>query len=340
MFAATTGTAKHMADEAGPNTEAGQAPVSLAVCVCTYRRPRGLEQLLQGLCTQAFEAIPAPSVTIVVADNECSDSNREICDRFAQHCPFSLVYLREARRGISYARNACLDNLPADTEFVAMIDDDEIPDRLWLNHLLVAHNSTSADIVTGPTLPVFEAGTPAWIRNSGWFAKPQQPEGYRDLEEFPPTATCNVLLRAGIFTTDGLRFDPALALSGSEDKLLFQDLKQRGLKFVWAAGAKTAETIPPDRANLRYMLSEALRRGSTKFYVKTRLKANNRATVLKLRLRSSLRALSAIIGHSARACLYLAGGERRRDRLALSLLEVAENIGFIGGVFGYRKDHY
>ena len=339
-FAATTGTAKLMSDEAGANTEAGKAPVKLAVCVCTYRRPRGLEQLLQGLCTQSFEENPPPSVTIVVADNECSDSNREICERFARHCPFSLVYLRESRRGISHARNACLDNLPADTDFVAMIDDDEIPDRLWLNHLLVARNTTSADIVTGPALPVFDADTPAWIRNSGWFAKPHRPESYRDLEEFPPTATCNVLMRADIFTTDGLRFDPALALSGSEDKLLFQDLKQRGLKFVWAAGAKTSETIPAARANLRYMLSEALRRGSTKFYVKTRLKASNRTAVLKLRLRSSLRALSAIIGHSARACLYLAGGKRRRDRLALSLLAVAENIGFIGGVFGYRKNHY
>lgn len=329
-----------MVFDAESNPETDKPDVRVAVCVCTYRRPLGLEKLLSGLCGQTFEDTPTPSVTIIVADNECSDINRDICGQFAQRCPFHLVYLREARRGISHARNACLDHLPTDTDFVAMIDDDEIPDPLWLNHLLVARQRTSADIVTGPTLPAFAAGTPVWIRDTGYFSKPQDPERYHDLDEFPPTATCNVLMRADIFTSSGVRFDPALALSGSEDKLLFQDLKQRGLKFVWAANARTAETIPAARANLRYMLSEALRRGSTKFYVKTRLKTATRAGLLKLTLRSTLRALSGIIRHSAWACLHLAAGTRRRDRLVLSLLEVAENIGFLGGVFGYRKSHY
>jgi succinoglycan biosynthesis protein ExoM len=327
--------------EAVTATAATDTPkVRVAICICTYRRPEGLQALLSALCDQVFTDIAAPQATIVVADNECSDRNRDVCQRVAQRCHYPLVYLREAQRGISHARNACLDNLPAGTDFVAMIDDDEIPDPGWLNHLLVAQGSTSADIVAGPTLPAFEAGTPAWIRDTGYFAKPQHPESYRDLEEFPPTATCNVLLRADIFATRGVRFDPALALSGSEDKLLFQDLKQRGLKFVWAARAKAVETIPAARANLRYLLSESLRRGSTKFYVKTTLKASGPAGVLKLTLRSALRALSAIIGHSARACVYLLAGKRQRDRLALSLLAVAENIGFLGGIFGYRKSHY
>ena len=296
--------------------------------------------MLEGLCRQAFSEVGTPRVTIIVADNECSDTNREICERLAQHCPFPLLYLRETRRGISHARNACLDNLPADTDFVAMIDDDEIPDPLWLNHLLLARHRTSADIVTGPTLPVFEAGTPAWIRDTGWFTKPPDPDHYRDLDEFPPTATCNVLIRADIFITGRLRFDPALALSGSEDKLLFQDLKQRGLKFVWAAQARTSENIPASRANLRYMLSEALRRGTTRFYVKNKLKTKTPAAVVKLTLRSTLRALYGIIRHSARACLYLPAAAWQRDQLARSLLEIAGNIGFLAGIFGYRKRHY
>jgi glycosyltransferase involved in cell wall biosynthesis len=279
-------------------------------------------------------------ISIIVADNECNDRNKVICDRIATDCPHSLSYLQEKRRGISYARNTCLDNLPAHCDFVAMIDDDEIPESGWLNHLLYAQQRTSADIVTGPALPVFGPGTPAWIIDTGYFAKPHNPQRYRNLEPFPPTATCNVLIRATIFTAERLRFDPTLALSGSEDKLLFQDLKQRGLSFVWASNAITHESISGERAQLGYMLSEALRRGSTKFYVKTTLKSSTRGQCYRLALRSIMRSLSGIGKYCVGTCLYLLGGKSQRHNAALSLLNLVENIGFLGGVLGYKKKHY
>lgn len=312
----------------------------VAVCICTYQRPAGLERLLAGLCEQVFEQVTPPTISVIVTDNECSDANRMICERFAQHCQYTLLYRQEPRRGISYARNTCLDNLPADTDFVAMIDDDEVPDPGWLNHLLYAQESTSADIVTGPALPVFEPGTPAWVIDTGYFAKPHQPQTYRDLEPFPPTATCNALIRADLFNVEKLRFDPALALSGSEDKLLFQDLKQRGLSFVWASKAITHEYIPAARAQLGYMLSEALRRGSTKFYVKAKLKTTTRGRRYRLALRSAIRSLFGSIRNALSACLYLFAGNRQRHKAALSLLIAVENIGFLGGVVGFRKKHY
>lgn len=312
----------------------------VAICICTYQRPDKLERLLVHLCSQTFKNVPPPVISIIVTDNECSDTNRAICEKAAQLCEHTLLYLQETQRGISYARNTCLENLPHDSDFVAMIDDDEIPDPGWLNHLLYAQKRTSADIVTGPTLPSFESHTPAWIIDSGYFDKPHHPGSYQDLEEFPPTATCNVLIRSDIFTKAGRRFDPALALSGSEDKLFFQDLKQHGMKFVWATGAIVVETVPSHRATLGYMLSEALRRGSTKFYVKSRLKATSPAKVLKLAFRSILRGTYGIITNSATAVFYAARGRSQRHQLVLSILEITENIGFLSGVFGYRKKHY
>ncbi len=319
-------------------TDDGRAHVS--VCICTYKRPDGLEHLLTGLCEQVFDDVDTPLISIIVTDNECHDRNREICNRVARHCRHTLTYLRENRRGISYARNTCLDNLPADTDFVAMIDDDEIPEPGWLNHLLYAQARTSADIVTGPTLPVFETDTPAWVGETGYFAKPHHPDSYQDLEPFPPTATCNVLMRADIFTVDKLRFDPELALSGSEDKLLFQDLKLRGLMFTWAAKAIIRETIPTARARLGYMLSEALRRGSTKFYVKSRLKASTRSQQSQLAIRSVIRSLLGIIRHGGYALVYWPRGKAKRHKAILSTLHATENVGFLGGVFGYKKNHY
>ncbi|VAW79924.1 hypothetical protein MNBD_GAMMA13-2045 [hydrothermal vent metagenome] len=312
----------------------------VTVCICTYRRPDGLKRLLAGLCEQVFEDVATPVINIIVTDNECNDDNRKICNQLEKQHQLPLLYLRETQRGISYARNTCLDNLPENSDFVAMIDDDEVPEPGWLNHLLYAQERTSADIVSGPTLPVFEADTPTWIVDTGYFFKPHCPHHYRDLEPFPPTATCNVLMRTDIFTESGLCFDPALALSGSEDKLFFQDLKQQGLHFVWAAKAITHESIPAERARLGYMLSEALRRGSTKFYTKTRLKASTQSLHYKLAIRSVIRSLSGIVKHTGYACLYLLGGKAQQHKAILNMLDATENIGFLGSVFGYKKNHY
>jgi glycosyltransferase involved in cell wall biosynthesis len=279
-------------------------------------------------------------VSIIVTDNEPSNTTQDICHRISQQCSHSVQYLQEKRRGISYARNTCLDNLPADCDFVAMIDDDEIPEPDWLNHLLYAQKQTQADIVTGPTLPVFDTGTPAWIIDTGYFAKPHNPLRYRNLEPFPPTATCNVLMRANIFTVQKLRFDAALALSGSEDKLLFQSLKQNGSSFVWASKAIAHESIPSGRAQITYMLSEALRRGSTKFYVKTKLKTSTRVQRFRLALRSTIRSLFGTIKYAIIACAYLLAGRDQRHKAVVNLLKAVEDIGFLGGVIGYRKNHY
>lgn len=312
----------------------------IAVCICTCRRPQGLASLLAALCRQTFETAPPPVVSIIVADNEVNPLNREICSKAGEECPHPVQYLEARPPGISFARNACLDHLPAGCTHVAMIDDDEIPAENWLDTLLQAHQQTGADIVVGPTLAVFEADTPEWLIQSGWYDKPPNPERYSNLQPFPPAATCNVLLKSSIFSAEGFRFDPKLALSGSEDKLLFQDLKLRGHSIVWAAGAVAREYVPPHRARLAYALSEAVRRGSTRFYVKNRLKATGGMKRGKLVLRSTARALSGIGSHSLRAILLLPLPARNRHKLARHLLGTAENIGFLAGIFGYRRKHY
>ena len=58
---------------------------------------------------------------------------------FAIREPFAaLLYYHEPRRGISYARNTCLDHVPHATDFITIIDDDEIPAQDWLEQLLLA----------------------------------------------------------------------------------------------------------------------------------------------------------------------------------------------------------
>ena len=101
---------------------------SIAVCACTYKRPEGLRALLDGLGRQTFADMPRPALHIVIADNEGSKQARQICADFERQSGMTLTYVHEPERGISFARNACLDHIPPACDFFAFIDDDEIPD--------------------------------------------------------------------------------------------------------------------------------------------------------------------------------------------------------------------
>jgi glycosyltransferase involved in cell wall biosynthesis len=316
------------------------ADTAVAVCICTFRRPAGLRRLLAGLASQTFNDIPHPVITVIVADNEGSLENRRICSEFQESASVPLIYVPERRQGISYARNACIDNLPEGTHFVAMVDDDESPDPEWLNHLLLAQSSSGADVVVGPTLPQFEANTATWIQETGYFAKPQNPDSFEDLQADPPAATCNALINSEIFSRLGLRFDPLLALSGGEDKLLFQDIKMRGFKFVWATRASVTEWIPRDRATFSYMWREEFRRASVRHYVKYRLKVSNRLKLFVLVPKSLARVVKNIAVGCYRVATQLLKNSANRSELALGALVIADGFGSIAGLLGLRSHHY
>jgi len=318
----------------------GQIDTVVAVCICTFRRPAGLRRLLACLASQTFNDIAQPIITVIIADNEGSLENRRICGEFQESAFDSLTYVPERRRGISHARNACIDNLPEGTSFVAMVDDDEAPDPAWLNHLLLAQSRSGADVVVGPTLPEFEANTATWIQETGYFAKPQNPDSFEDLQLDPPAATCNVLVNAEIFSKLGLRFDPLLALSGGEDKLLFQDIKLRGYKFVWAARAKVTEWIPRDRATFAYMWREEFRRASVRHYVKSRLKVSSPLKLLVLIPKSLVRSVKNIAVGCYRVAAQLPRNSANRSKLALDALVIADGFGSIAGLLGLRSRHY
>ncbi|NND66717.1 MAG: glycosyltransferase [Halioglobus sp.] len=306
--------------------------ISLAVCICTFQRPEGLARVLDGLDRQ--QRLEAVDLCIIVADNSPGGDAHEWLQERAGHWP--LHYRHEPRPGISHARNAALAAVPEGTDFIAMLDDDEEPVPEWLAQLLAAQAQSGADIVVGPTLPRLPQTAPGWIGDIEYFAKPQNYRALAALDPDPPAATCNVLLRAGLFA-HGLAFDPALALSGGEDKLLFQDLKRRGATFAYAPEARAIEYIPTERATLHYMWREAYRRGTVKYLVKRRLKSRSagKSAALAARLlgRSALRTLrDAVL-----LVVALPGGPAR---WAPRLLAIADSLGTCAGVLGIPNRHY
>jgi len=308
---------------------------SVAVCICTYQRHEGLQRLLAALDGQQFRLSTQPSIQVIVVDNSPAGDAQSLVQSHRGRWPLS--YLQEPRKGISHARNTGLSAVAQYTDFVAMIDDDVTPANDWLDNLLDAQARSGADIIIGPTTPEFPAGTPLWISSSEFFLKPQNQAQLADLDPDPPGATCNVLFNASLVGRPEMNFDPALTLSGGEDKLLFQNLKMRGYRFAWALRAHARESFPPERATLGYMLREAYRRGSVKFYIKRRLKSRSPTKSLGLALRLSGR---SILQMSRDVFLLLVNLPRGHSAWLTFALRLADSVGTIAGVLHIPNRHY
>lgn len=153
----------------------------------------------------------------------------------------------------------------------------------------------------------------------------------------PPVATCNVLVRASLLGSSGHSFDPALALSGGEDTLLFQSLRLKGYRFAWSAQAHVSEWVSTERANLPYMWRESYRRGSVKYYIKSHRKVTSAVRAQYIRLRLLLRALVRI---GVDSLFVLANIWRGRAIWLPHALNVADSLGIIAGVLHIPNRHY
>jgi glycosyltransferase involved in cell wall biosynthesis len=228
--------------------------MSVAVCICTYKRPHLLRRLLLALDRQ--DTSGQVSYSIVVADNDAAESAREVVAQFAATSSVAVTYCIERQQNIALARNRALEH--AEGDFVAFIDDDEFPERDWLVAMLNAGEQFDADGVLGPVRPFFEEPPPAWLVRSRLCERPEYPTGTR--LDWRQTRSGNVLFRRRILKGIDAPFRREFG-NGGEDQDFFRRLMQRGHRFVWCSEAPVYEVVPPERRRRRYFLKRALRRG-------------------------------------------------------------------------------
>jgi succinoglycan biosynthesis protein ExoM len=226
----------------------------ISICVCTYRRPEQLEQLLKMLDQQATKGLFRFSIVIV--DNDSRQSARSTVELWVERARVPVTYGVEPRQNIAIARNASVAMATGD--LVAFIDDDEEPSGDWLCTLyqtLLAHH---ADGVLGPVFPKFEESAPAWAVKGQVFRRPGFKTG--TAIHWSITGTGNVLLRREVLQGLDGPFNPQLG-AGGEDTDLFRRAMERGQVFVWSAEAVCHERVPPERTRVSFQLRRALLRG-------------------------------------------------------------------------------
>jgi len=234
------------------SVQASQTP-HVCICICTYRRPDILKRLLDALKDQKTEG--RFTYSILVVDNDLRESARTIAQEFASASNMFVQYLVEARQNIALARNKAAAN--AKGEYLAFIDDDEIPPPSWLLTLFCARERFNADGALGPVKPQFDNAPPEWIIDGRFYERRSYPTGF--VIDGPKGRTGNVLLKKRVFNYPEPPFRPEF-ITG-EDQDFFRRMIEKGHVFIWCDEAVAYEVIPPVRWSRRFMLKRALLRG-------------------------------------------------------------------------------
>jgi succinoglycan biosynthesis protein ExoM len=227
----------------------------ISVCVCTYKRPIFLQRLLSELVKQ--NTGDSFTYSIVIADNDELRSAEPLVSEFAANSNIAVKYCVEPRQGIALARNKAVQNTTGD--FVAFIDDDEVPMRDWLQLLFAACQKYGVDGVLGPVKPSFGDGVPRWIVRGRFFDRPSYETGHVLVPK--QTRTGNVLLKGDTLRGTDLPFRPEFR--SGEDVDFFRRAIEDGRVFIWCNEAEVYEAVPPTRWKRMYLLRRALLRGAS-----------------------------------------------------------------------------
>jgi succinoglycan biosynthesis protein ExoM len=226
----------------------------IVVCICTFKRPALLNELLKKLQFQETQDLFRYSIVIV--DNDTGQSANVVVSAFKEQSFLPVFYHYEPEQNIALARNKAIQNAHGD--YLVFIDDDEFPERNWILNLYRTQLQYGADGVLGPVIPYFKSDPPQWVIKSKLFERPTHPTG--SVLCWENTRTGNVLFRKHLFDVRGNQFDSRFG-RGGEDRDFFRRIIEKGHRFVWCAGAPVYEVINPERYKRTFLLKRALLRG-------------------------------------------------------------------------------
>jgi len=301
--------------------------MKVSICISTYRRPEGIRRLLTAL--ESLE-LPGAEIEVVVVDNADEPGVSDICTAARSTLKWPLHFGVESRRGISHARNRALDLASDTSDWIAIIDDDEVPGPRWLAELLRVQEETGADVVTGPVSPHFEEGPADWVEAGGFFDRRHHLDGAPILKAY----THNVIFRASLLRD--ARLMPAFAerysLTGGGDDHFFRRVRMAGYSIHWADSAVVTEWIPANRTTASWLVRRQFRIGNASAAIEAELEPG-----VGRRLRSGARACKEIV--FALASMPLAG-IRGTAAWVLARQRAAFSLGMIWGLLGRSYEEY
>ena len=302
-------------------------PTKVAVCIATYQRPLMLRSLLASLQALRFEKVLEPDLSIVVIDNDPLGSAQLIVAEFLSR-RLPIRYRREPRKGISFARNAAIEQSRS-ADFIAFLDDDEQASPVWLDELLTVQAAYNAAIVAGPVLPRFESSPPALLSHNPFVRRPRHATGTPLLS----VGAGNVLISSKVLRTLAPNwFDSRYGTTGGEDTQFFRRCALHGFQIIWADDAVVHEVVSVSRLTPEYLARRA-RSGANQW---TRVELELRPTLAHMGFRFGVGVFRLLQGTlMGAAAPVLSSRHQLRGRML-----VAEGIGNLNAFFGRKYEQY
>lgn len=182
---------------------------SVALLVCTYKRPQTFGKLMQSVAE--LRVPDGVGLCIVVADNNPRSAWEAYVAPAVAGLNWPVHYGHEPIAGYSSARNAAIAlALETDAEVFLFTDDDMILDPGWLAGHLRSLDELGADVVNGRIHGVHQR--------------------FAHAAALQKCGAGNVSFRRRIVDASGLglRFDPAFNKLGMEDQAFFREASRRG----------------------------------------------------------------------------------------------------------------
>jgi succinoglycan biosynthesis protein ExoM len=302
----------------------------LTICIPTYKRPAMLKHLLFSIFGNRIEESLISDVDIIIVDNDIDKSAEGIVNDINESAgrPRKLLYYNHPVKGLSHVRNELLNKaLLQDPDFIIFIDDDEFVTSNWLNELLKTIINNDADAVRGPVIAKLDENISKYI--TYFFRRKEHP----DNSKVYSLATGNLILRRKSFEKFNIWFDNRFNSTGSEDSFFGIQLMKKGATIYWAANAIVYETIPENRATLKWLIRRMYNGALTYTYI---LKLERK--YFGLAKKSIISGAYFVIG-----CIALLTVLFPFRWKYWSILKISEGIGGFSGLFSilfheYEKD--
>jgi glycosyltransferase involved in cell wall biosynthesis len=210
----------------------------------------------------------------------------------AAQLAIAIHYVEEPRSGVTYARNTAVQQaLELGSDFVALIDDDDLPEADWLLRLLQRQAETGADLVFGRWQA--DPDMPDWVIKAGIFRDPDKPKnltasGRYGLPSY--ASTCNVMAGRDILlrlNEQGPVFNHNFMYSGGEDKDMFVRARKLGAKLESAEDSVVHQCHHSERLAANGLLRRGFKCGCSQVTMARTHGKSKR--VMKLRLKSLLK---------------------------------------------------
>lgn len=235
----------------------------LSIIVCTYRRAKYLNIVLESLVRQSADK---EKFEVIIVDNASELSCLAIVEKFVKILP-GIRYVSESCVGLSYARNRGF--MEAKGEYVAYVDDDcELPFH-WVQRSIDIINSISPECFGGPVFPLFQNRKPRWFKEDYLiydFGKQR-----RFLQNSEYLIGCNFVVRKSLLEKTGgfdVQFGMAGIHIGYSEETEFQIRVRQifpDLQIVYDPNLPVHHLVRPEKMTLSWAVGAFFAKGQANF---------------------------------------------------------------------------